>query len=205
MEEKEFDYADFVSEERIVPEEKLGKYNLPFILFPAVLTFLYIINYGTQEFMAGIDSFFTVQNLFLIFVAGFIVHELIHFLSWQAFSGMPIEEFRVGMRWNQFTPVIGCQRPMRPLAFRIGLLAPFLIMGVLPMAIAFYLPNAWLLCAAVIYMAWASADILTFILFWSAPRGCFVEMHRRALGCIVYNPKPVLEKENSEAPNPKSN
>jgi hypothetical protein len=64
------------------------------------------------------------------------------------------------------------------------------------MIIAFYLPNVWLLCASVIYMAWASADILTFILFWSAPGGCFVEMHRRSLGCIVYNPKPVQEIED---------
>jgi hypothetical protein len=39
-------------------------------------------------------------------------------------------------------------------------------------------------------MAWAYADILTFILFWSAPKGAYVEMHRKALGCIVYHPKP---------------
>lgn len=191
----DFDYADYVSEERIVPEEKLGKYNLPFILFPAVLPFLYIINYGTQDFMAGIDLFFTVQNLFLIFSAGFVVHELIHFLSWQAFSGMPIQDFRLGMRWNQFTPVIGCQRPMRPLAFRIGLISPFIIMGVIPTAIAFYITNAWLLLAGVVYMAWSSADILTFILFWSAPKNAFVEMHRKALGCIVYNPRQPAAEE----------
>ena len=191
----DFDYADYVSEERIVPEEKLGKYNLPFILFPAVLPFLYIINFGMQEFMAGVDLFFTVQNLFLIFAAGFVVHELIHFLSWQAFSGMPIQDFRLGMRWNQFTPVIGCQRPMRPLAFRIGLISPFVIMGVIPTAFAFYLPNAWLLLAGVVYMAWSSADILTFILFWSAPKNAFVEMHRKALGCIVYNPRQPAAEE----------
>jgi hypothetical protein len=197
MDEKEFDYADFVSEERIVPEEKLGKYNLPFILFPAFFPFLFVINFGTQGFLIGVDNFFSFQNLFLIFSAGFVVHELLHFLSWQAFSGLPIQDFRLGMRWSQFTPVIGCQRPMRPFAFRIGLIMPFLLMGVLPMSFAFYFQNAWLLCSAVIYMAWASADILTFILFWKAPSNSFVEMHRTALGCIVYNPKPNLDKSSA--------
>ncbi len=198
MPDQDFDYADFVTEERIVPEEKLGKYNLPFILFPAILPFLYLINFGSQEFMTGIDAFFSVQNLFLIFAAGFIVHELIHFLSWQAFSGHPIQEFRLGMRWNHFTPVIGCQRPMKPLAFKAGLIAPFLLMGIIPMGMAFYLPNAWLLCAAVIYMAWSSADILTFIMVWSVPSGSFVEMHRKSLGCIVYNPRPAGMVEQFE-------
>ena len=197
MEEKEFDYADYISEERIVPEEKLGKYNLPFILFPAFLPFIYVINFGTQDFLAGTDAFFNVQNLFLIFSAGFVLHEMIHFLGWQAFSGIPIQEFRFGMRRSVFAPVIGCQHPMRPLAFRVGLLAPFILMGVCPMMLAFYFQHVWLLWASVIYMAWASADILTFILFWTVPKGCFVEMHRKSLGCIVYNPRSQPGNGNS--------
>ena len=80
-EHEEFDYADYVSEERVVPEEKLGKYNMPFILFPTVFLILYLINFGPNAFLNAIDDYFNLINIFLIFTFGFFVHELIHFLT----------------------------------------------------------------------------------------------------------------------------
>lgn len=192
---EDFDYADFVSEERVVADEKLGKYNLPFILFPTVFSFLFIINFEPLLFMEGLGEFFTLKNIFLIFSGGFLVHEMLHFLCWQGLSRFPIEEFRIGMRWNSFTPVIGCQRPMNIWQFRIGLIAPFFLMGILPMALSFYLSNTWLLFASSIYMAWSSADLLTFILIWKVNSKSFVEMHRNKLGAIVFNPKSTLISE----------
>jgi hypothetical protein len=189
---KEFDYADFVSEERVVPDEKLGKYNIPFIVFPFTFLFIFIINHGTAGFMAAIDDFFSLQNLFLVFSAGFLFHEMLHFMAWQALTGFKIQDFRLGMRWNSFTPVICCQRPMAINAFRFGLIFPFIVMGIGPMIFAFYNVNTWFLFAGSIYMAWASADILTFILLWNVSKKSFVEMHRIKLGSIVFNPKEQL-------------
>jgi len=189
---EEFDYADFVSEEKVVPEEKLGKYNLPFILFPFLFTFIYVINFGTRDFLIGIDDFFTLTNLFLVFTVGLLVHEALHFLCWQALTQFPIQEFRVGIRWNSFSPVIGCQRPMRIVPFMIGLIFPFVIMGFIPLCIAFYIENTWLLFASIIFMAWASADILTFLLVWNSNKKGYVEMHRKRLGCVIYNPKELM-------------
>lgn len=189
---EEFDYADFVSEEKVIPDKKLGKYNLPFILFPVVFLFIYVINFGTHEFLLGIDEFFTLPNIFLIFTGGFIVHEILHFLCWQALTRYPIEDFRMGMRWNSFTPVIGCQRPMKTIPFMAGLIFPFLLMGAIPLGLAFYFNSTWLLFASVIFMAWASADILTFILVWNTDKNSFVEMHRKKLGCVVYNQKETI-------------
>ena len=196
---EEFDYADFVSEERIVPDEKLGKYNLPFILLPAVFLFIFVINFGAGAFLIGVNDFFTLANLFLIFTAGFLVHELLHFLTWQGLSRFPIQEFRIGMRWNSFTPVIGCQRPMKVKPLMIGLLVPYLVQGVLPLVFAFYLANTWLLFASVIFMAWASADILTFLLLWKVDKGGFAEMHRSKLGVVVFNRKPVVTEDRVNA------
>jgi hypothetical protein len=197
---EEFDYADFVSEERVVPEEKMGKYNLPFILFPFVFLFIFVINFGTAPFLLGIDEFFTLPNLFMIFTGGFLVHEMLHFLCWQALTQFPIEEFRIGMRWNSFTPVLGCQRPMRTTPFMIGLIFPFFVMGVVPLALSFYLANTWLLFSGIIFMAWASADILTFLLVWNSDKKSFVEMHRKKLGCVVYNPKETILEHKMETP-----
>lgn len=196
--EEDFDYADYVSEERVVPEEKLGKYNMPFILFPVVFLLLYLINFGTVSFLDAVDEYFNLVNIFLIFSFGFFVHELIHFLTWQAVSGFPLSEFRVGIRWNSITPVIGCQRPMRVWQLMMGLIAPFLLMGLLPMGAAFYLNNTWLLFSSAIFMAWASADLLTFLLLWKVNKLAYAEMHRTRLGCVVFNLKPTL-KESVEA------
>lgn len=192
--QEEFDYADFVSEEKTVPEEKVGKYNLPFMIFPSVFLFIYVINFSAADFTVGLDQFITVQNLFLVFAGGFLAHELLHLVAWRFMSGYPFRRFRMGMRWHSFTPVITCMRPMPINAFRVGVLFPFFVMGVLPLAFAFYLNEPWLLFAAVIYMAWASADILTFILLWTYSSRTFVEMHSSKLGIIVFNPKEKPEE-----------
>lgn len=192
---EEFDYADFVSEERVISDEKLGKYNLPFILLPAVFSFLFVINFGTNAYMQGLEDYLTLKNLFLIFSGGFLLHEMVHFLCWQGMSRYPIEAFRIGIRWNSFTPVIACQRPMALWHFRVGLLAPFVLMGVVPMAAAFMFSNVWLLMSGTIFMAWASADILTFILIWPLPSGSYIEMHRNKLGVVVFNPKEKVTEE----------
>jgi hypothetical protein len=194
MKLEEFEYADYVTEERVVPEEKMGKYNLPFMLFPVVFLFLFVINNGTGSFLMGLETFFTVQNLFLIFTVGFLTHEMIHFLTWQLTSKIPFQDFRIGMRWNSFTPIIGCQRPMEINPFRIGLIMPFLLMGAIPMGLAFYFKSTWLLFSSGIFMAWASADILTFLLLWNSSKNSFVEMHRSKLGCIVFNKKETAEE-----------
>ena len=186
---QDFEYADFISEERIVPDEKLGKYNLPFILFPFIFLFIFVINFGASLFLEGIESFFSVDNIFLILTGGFLTHEFIHFIVWQSLSRFSFHEFRVGIRWNSITPVIGCQRPMKTWQFMSGLIAPFLLMGVLPLIFAFYFINTWLLFSAVLFMAWASADLLTFILIWNAKGKTYVEMHRTKLGAIVFHPK----------------
>lgn len=192
---EDFDYADYVSEERVIADEKLGKYNLPFILFPTLFYFLYVINFDAASFMEGMENFITLKNTFLIFSVGFLFHEMLHFLSWQGLSRFPIEAFRVGIRWNSITPVIVCQRPMKLWHFRIGLVTPFIVMGVIPMVFAFSLTNTWLLFASSIYMAWASGDLLTIILLWKVPTGSFVEMHRNKLGVIVFNPKQEILQE----------
>lgn len=189
---EEFDYADYISEERIVPEEKLGKYNLPFILLPFLFLFIFVLNFGTSGFMEGVEYFFTLPNLFLVFTGGLIVHETLHFLCWQAMTQFPIQVFRVGIRWNSFTPVIGSQRPMRRWPFIAGLLFPLVVMGLMPLALAFYLQETWLLFASIIYCAWSSADILTVIMAWPADSRCFIEMHRKKLGCVVYVPKELM-------------
>jgi len=191
---EEFEYANYVSEERVVPDEKLGKYNMPFIVFPFTFLFIFIINFGASKLFEGIDEYFSLQNLFLVFSAGFLAHEILHFIAWQALSRFRVQDFRIGMRWNSFTPVIGCQRPMPLNAFRVGLIFPFLVMGVGPIFFAFYWQETWLLFTGMIYLAWSSADLLTFILIWKVEKKSFVEMHRAKLGSIVFNLKSDLSE-----------
>ena len=190
---QDFEYGNYLSEEIVVPDEKLGKYNLPFIIFPFCFLFIYIINFGTTSFILGIDDFFTLQNLFLVFSVGFLSHEILHFIPWKALTNFSVQEFRIGMRWHSFTPVIGCQRPMKLNAFRFGLFFPFLVLGVGPMFFAFYWQNTWLLFCGNIFMAWASGDIVTLLLLWKVHKNAFVEMHRAKMGAIVFNPREPMD------------
>lgn len=171
-----------------IPSTKVGKYNLPFILFPFVLLILFMINFGANNFMLAMEELSDIPRLTLLFFGGLVVHEFIHMLFWAFLGGHPFRFFRLGFRWDYFGPYLFSIEPLKAIPFKIGLLAPLVFMGFVPCGFAFYFGNLQLLLLGSIFTMWASGDIVQFILVWKVPSNYLINLHPVKFGCYIFRP-----------------
>lgn len=172
-----------------IPTDKVAAYNVPFMLLPLLAFLIYMINFGPETLILAIHELKDLYRLSILFVGGIFVHEVLHMVSWSIFSGMPLRAFRVGFKINLYLPYVFCIYPITITSFRVGLLVPFLFMGVLPLSMAFYFENILLLLFGLIFCLWASGDLLLFVLLLKMPSKCLVSQHHEKFGCMVHYPE----------------
>lgn len=89
--------------------------------------------WGDLTFVILFDSFFTNLLLFLlIFLLSVIVHELLHAIGFRLAGGVPFNRIKFGFSWAGLAPFAHCQEPLRASAYRISVMLPGLVLGVLP-------------------------------------------------------------------------
>ncbi len=124
--------------------------------------------------------------LFLVvFLAGVVVHELIHAVSWMAFGRLPRSAISFGIDKKTFSPYAHCKEPLEVNAYRLGGLMPGLVMGILPALAAVVTGSGWLLEFGLIFTLAAGGDFLILWLIRKVPAGKMVEDHPTRGGCYV--------------------
>lgn len=123
----------------------------------------------------------------LALVAGFVVHELIHGLGWMLASGCGWKNISFGFMWSALMPYCHCDVPMRMKAYRIGGLAPLVILGILPLVIGLAWGSYSLTCFGVFLTIGAIGDIMMICVLRHEPADKMVIDHPSEPGCVVYD------------------
>jgi hypothetical protein len=153
------------------------------VVFPvAMLQFgLFLILHGPNEM--GITWNFL---LFLaLVVAGILVHELIHGLTWVAFGKLPFSAVQFGFQWKSLTPYAHLKAPVEVTVYRLGGFMPGFVLGIVPYCLSLALGDGNLLWFGMIHTLAASGDWLILWLLRSIKRGTRVEDHPTRAGCYV--------------------
>lgn len=125
---------------------------LPFIA-AAVLAFVF----GGQSVRNAVSLSADVAVFAAMTVVSIIVHECLHALFWAVFNGGRV---RLGFSARTFTPYCVSLKPMGKAAYFIGIIAPFVFLGV-GFFVAACLTGYWILCAAgAANILMAGADLL---------------------------------------------
>ena len=89
--------------------------------------------WGESSFALFFDSFFNNLLLFfLVFLLSVIVHELLHAIGFRLAGGVPFNRIKFGFSWAGLAPFAHCQEPLRASAYRISVMLPGLVLGILP-------------------------------------------------------------------------
>lgn len=88
------------------------------------------------------------------------VHELIHGLVWSLYTPNRFKDIEFGFMKQYLTPYCACTAPLRKGAYIAGALAPLLVVGVLPAAVAVWCGSFTLLLMGLIMILAAGGDIL---------------------------------------------
>ena len=131
-----------------------------------VLVTLFFIIWKDHKSINGIFNF-SVNGLVMIIgiFIGIVIHEYIHGLTWAYFAKSGWKSIKIGMIWKLLTPYCHCNEPMRIRNYRIGVIMPCLVLGIIPAIIALAIGSLSLLIWGIIFISVAAGDIwMTWLL-----------------------------------------
>lgn len=158
-----------------------------FLMVPiAILQFsIFYMVHGAEKM--GYIFYLSDGILFLaLLIASFVVHELIHGLTWMWFGKKNFSAIKFGIQWKTLTPYAHLKEPIDVTIYRLGGLMPGFILGILPFALSLIIGNNSLLWFSIIQTVAASGDWLILWILRNVKSGTLVEDHPSRAGCYVY-------------------
>jgi len=157
-------------------------YGLPYILIwkpaPDISAFI--------ESASLKGSLFGISSVFMVLIAGIIVHELIHGLVFALYADRGFKSVKFGILWKYLAPYCHCSEALRVKHYRIAVLAPAVVLGLVPGILASILGSPGLLVFGIFFTVAAGGDFLVFNLIWKENRNDLVKDHPSEAGCFVY-------------------
>lgn len=131
-----------------------------------VLVTLFFIIWGSKKPINEIFSFPTNGLVLIIGIfIGIFIHECIHGLTWAYFAKSGWKSIKIGIIWKLLTPYCHCSEPMKIRNYRIGVIMPCIILGIIPAIIALAIGSLALLIWGIIFISVAAGDIwMTWLL-----------------------------------------
>jgi hypothetical protein len=127
--------------------------------------------------------------LAILFLAGIVVHEGIHGLTWKLFATADSAEVEYGVMWKQMTPYAHIKGKSQCWAYRLGTVMPAVLMGILPFLIGLILARPLVYGFGVFFTLAAVGDFMILWTLRGVPRDALVEDHPSRAGAFVYLPE----------------
>ena len=151
---------------------------------------LVLIGFFLFEFLWGSErtTFAMGWWALALFVAGIIVHELLHGVGWQLAKETEDVSVEYGIKWVMLTPYAHLTGPIHLRAYRIGTWLPGAVLGLAPLALGLVLGRGGLFTFGLAF-TWAAVG--DFMVLWSLrdlPPDVRVEDHPDRAGARVLRP-----------------
>ncbi|APD06911.1 hypothetical protein UJ101_01392 [Flavobacteriaceae bacterium UJ101] len=167
------------------------KMNVIAMLFAPVFLFLIMYLYKLMEGKVEIPELLGEQfSLFIILcvivlLLSFFIHELIHayFFSIYAFGGRKSVE--IGFKWKKLLPYAFCKEALTRNQSLIAILMPSIILGFIPMVIAFSIDSFLLLCYSIIMVIGSLGDFIIIFLLLGISRNSKIKGDETLKGFYV--------------------
>lgn len=163
-----------------------GKANLLALLIVipviAVSILLYTLMWDIERFNIGKDAF--MDNFLWILVAGIVVHELLHGITWACYAKKGIKSIRFGVMWKFLTPYCHCKEPLKVKHYKIGGAMPLIVMGIIPTIIGLITGHGGILCYGMLFTFAAGGDIIALWMLRKLNSEEYVSDHPKKMGFI---------------------
>lgn len=135
------------------------------------------------------------NGIFVIaLIAGIVVHELIHGITWAHFAESGWKSISFGVMWKMLTPYCHCSEPLKVRPYIWGSLMPLIILGFFPLLLGFCLMSGLMVAFGVVFVSAAAGDILVAGKLLKEDPASIVLDHPTEAGCIIYEDQPSLEQ-----------
>jgi len=124
-------------------------------------------------------------TLLLVFALSILVHELLHAVGFWLVGGAPLRQIHFGFSWAGLAPFAHCPVPLRASAYRLTVLLPGLVLGIIPglLGVAMQLPLLVMWATLMLLAAGGDAAVLWAVR--QVPGRRWVQDHPSKAGCRV--------------------
>lgn len=164
---------------------------LLFIIAAIVYGAPFSLYWGISLFLTSGKSFLTnYLSLLITLVAGIVVHELLHALTWATFCAKGLKAIRFGIDWRHLAPYVHCSEYLRKYQYAYGVAMPGALLGIIPAVFSIITGNGWLMWFGIFFTAGAAGDALTLMRLRIAHRSDEIMDHPQHLGFIIRKKRP---------------
>jgi hypothetical protein len=128
---------------------------------------------------------FSVLWMLIILLAGIVLHELIHGLTFLLFCKNGLTSIEFGIMWKFLAPYCHCKEPLPLRPYIIGALMPAIMLGFFPAAIGLLTGKFILLVFGMIFSIASGGDFLIVWLLRGQPKDSLVLDHESKVGCYI--------------------
>jgi hypothetical protein len=159
------------------------------MVFPILLVTLlpFSLIWGYSQFEVGkrlLSDYFIV-----ILIAGVIVHEFLHGITWAVFASKGFKSIKFGIKWSWLTPYCHCKEPLKAKHYRLGGVMPLIVMGLLPLIIGMIAGNGFLFAFGIFFSWAAGGDIISLIMLRNLKSDVLVYDHPHKMGFYIIKEK----------------
>ena len=167
------------------------KANLMGVLFllPAVLLFglpFYYLWHDSINFHAEIimlkANIFTSLLVLLVFM---VVHELLHALAYLILTQGDYKNISFGIIWKNMTPYCHYAKPISVLQYRIAVITPGILTGVLPLIYALAIGDFIVFAFGILFLLGAIGDFIILWIIRNERPKTMLKDHPDEIGCII--------------------
>jgi hypothetical protein len=133
----------------------------------------------------GWPQYGTVIGL-LVIVTGILVHELIHGITWAAYSENGWRSIRFGVLWKSMTPYSHCTEVLTVKQYIIGAMMPSIILGIIPSLIACISGNFFFFSFGFFFTMAAAGDFMIVRALSQHRMDDLVKDHPDQIGFTIY-------------------
>lgn len=158
------------------------------IMIPAAALFCVVYGgfWGWEKMAADISLIFiNYEYLLLAVIPGILLHELLHAWGWMAASGLGWESMSFGLNLKALAPYAHCNQPMRVEAYRQGVAAPGVLLGLLPLCWGLIFGSALPAGFGFLFTLVATGDFLMLWILKDISPEKLVEDHPTRVGCLI--------------------
>lgn len=155
-------------------------FALPFIVIIGLLYRLVLIERANLSEIAGLSFYIMFIAIIAVSV---VVHELLHGIGWAISSGKGWKVVRFNI--NAMMPSCACKVALKKKTYLIGVLAPFVVLGLGSILFVFVYPGTVSLLTMMVNFIAAGADLL-IALHVLREEDCFIADHPTEAGYIAF-------------------
>ena len=186
-------FENFVKEDKIIDLMKANLVALKYlVLFAAIFSVPFFIIWHNGF---SVNLFSSDQKLWNLFapvagvILGIIIHEMIHGIFFAMYAQKCFSAVKFGILWKMLTPYCHCKEPLKIKHYIIALLAPLVLLGIIPGIISLITGNLMLLVFGIIFSAAAAGDLMIYQLIKNENPEDYVQDHPTEAGYTIFRQK----------------